>query len=170
MPGLRASVEERLRYYSVEVPGGCWEWRGYVDKARGYGQLSINGKKREAYRVAYELWSAIVPAGLDLDHLCRNRLCINPAHLEPVTRGENCRRGFGACGLNHRKTHCKNGHPFDYENTYTANGTRRKCRACTNESVHRYSISPKGIANKARREARRLERLKNQSNERQSHA
>lgn len=77
----------------LERPTGsdCWLWTGYV-AAGGYGEFHLAGRTRKAHRVAYELLVGPVPEGLDLDHLCRVRRCVNPEHLEPVTRQENLRR------------------------------------------------------------------------------
>jgi hypothetical protein len=87
-----------------------------------------------AHRVAYELVIGQIPAGLELDHLCRNVVCVNPAHLEPVTRAENMRRRSAA------QTHCKHGHEFTPENTYYYwhGGRHRACRACGRATVARY--------------------------------
>lgn len=83
-----------------------------------------------AHRVAYELVIGAVPDGLHLDHLCRNRWCCNPVHCEPVTIGENLRRGAGPTGINRRKTHCVKGHPFDAENTRINRDGTRRCLEC----------------------------------------
>ena len=72
---------------------GCWEWTGHVNNA-GYGRV----KNDYAHRLAYEMFVGPIPDGADLDHLCRRRSCVNPAHLEPVTRSENVRRGYAARG------------------------------------------------------------------------
>lgn len=77
-----------------------------------------------AHRVAYETWVGPIPDGLTIDHLCRNRLCIEPTHLEPVTNRENIQRGG-----NSLKTHCPQGHPYDEVNTASRNN-RRYCRTC----------------------------------------
>ena len=91
---------------------------------------------REAYRLAYEITKGPVPKGLEIDHLCRNRACLNPFHLEAVTRRVNVLRGFGACGNNARKTHCKFGHEFT---TIEESGrTRRRCMVCQYEAIKRY--------------------------------
>src|SRR6266576_3456485 len=86
----------------------CWPWQ--ANRGRGYGNVWIAGRMYRAHRVAYELLIGPIPEGLTLDHLCRNRGCVNPAHLEPVTSRENTLRGEGISANNARKTHCKHGH------------------------------------------------------------
>ncbi len=104
--------------------GGCWIWRGAVNRA-GYGAFSVDGTTRRAHRVSYELRVGPIPEGLHLDHLCRVRACVNPAHLEPVTHAENVRRGARA-----GQTHCKRGHEFTPENTRVDKSGGRCCIAC----------------------------------------
>ena len=88
--------------YLVDPATGCWVWQRYVDKS-GYGEIHVPGYigNRRAHRIIYERHKGKIPDGLDLDHLCRNRRCVNPDHLEPVTRRENLARGVG--GLNNFK-------------------------------------------------------------------
>lgn len=113
----------------------CWDWRAFV-KSSGYGQFSAGRRRLAAHRVAYVLTLGEPPAGLDLDHLCRNRACCNPKHLEPVTRRENLRRGVG----NGSETHCPQGHSYD--DAYWYRGTR-KCRTCTLDRARsRYHTDP----------------------------
>lgn len=127
-------------------PNGCWVWTGAV-RTTGYGGINIgivNGKRdrvAQAHRVAYELVIGPITEGLELDHLCRNRLCVNPAHLEPVTHRENGLRGSGPVGTNSRKTHCKRGHPFDEANTYLTKQGARYCRACHVLHERRYQLA-----------------------------
>jgi hypothetical protein len=106
---------------------GCWLWTGSTMK-NGYGQLRRNGRTVLAHRYVYERYSGPIPDGLDLDHLCRVRNCVNPEHLEPVTRSVNVIRG-DVPKRNGSKTHCLRGHLFDEENTYVFEGSRM-CRAC----------------------------------------
>lgn len=109
--------------------GPCWLWLS-APRGIGYGGFYVgNGKTALAHRVSYELAKGPIPGGLDLDHLCRIRLCVRPEHLEPVTAQVNNLRGVGVASANVRKSACPQGHPYDKENTYAALG-RRACRAC----------------------------------------
>lgn len=97
--------------------GQCWEWTAAVNEF-GYGLFRVNGRNVRAHRWAYERMAGPIPAGLVLDHLCRNPACVRPAHLEPVTQQENSRRGLpGGRVWRRERTHCKNGHQFTEENT-----------------------------------------------------
>ncbi|AKY03535.1 HNH endonuclease [Streptomyces phage Hydra] len=90
---------------------GCWEWAAYRDR-HGYGAFYWEGKDRRAHRVSFSVLSRPIPDGMEIDHLCRNRSCVNPAHLEPVTQTENIDRGENHIGVNRTKTHCAQGHPL----------------------------------------------------------
>lgn len=150
-----------LRAFVAQVdttagPHGCWMWRGH-QTPDGYGQFGR--PPRRAHRVAYELMVRPIPAGLRIDHRCHNndescpggvacphRLCVNPAHLEPVTQRENLLRSRHT--MPHRnaaKTHCPQGHPYTPENTYqtvTAKGRqRRECRTCRRERATQRSAT-----------------------------
>jgi hypothetical protein len=117
-------------------PSGCWLWTGAT--TTGYGVLKVDGKRWLAHRWSYEQLVGPVPVGLQLDHLCRVRRCVNPAHLEPVTLRENVLRGVGPSAVNAAKTECQNGHPFNDANTcITAVGNRR-CRECWNAYKRAY--------------------------------
>jgi hypothetical protein len=115
--------------------GPCWVWTKSL--TNGYAQFRVGGGKRYAHCIAYEMLVGPVSGGLELDHLCRIKRCVNPAHLEPVTHAENMRRG--AVGDWQRaKTHCVQGHPFDAVNTYVDPNGSRKCRVCLRAASRRY--------------------------------
>jgi hypothetical protein len=113
-------------------PGGdCWEWQGSLD-AYGYGRFG-HGKRwgtTAAHRISYFVLVGAIPRGLQIDHLCRVRHCVNPVHLEPVTSQVNTLRGNSVQAANAAKTHCEHGHEFTVNNTYWSRGRWRKCRTC----------------------------------------
>lgn len=116
--------------YTID-PNGCWLWSGAIDP-NGYGAIKIAGEKRGAHRVSFELYRGEIPAGLDLDHLCRIHHCINPDHLEPVSRSINIQRGdrSGQAKINSEKIHCPTGHEYNPANTYYRKDGSRDCKAC----------------------------------------
>lgn len=124
-------VEVRF-WEKVDRGGDCWEWLAAV-RSDGYGTFRLFGRMVRPHRYAYELLVGPIPDGLHLDHLCRNRTCVNPEHLEPVTLGENVLRGLGPSATNTRKTHCPRGHELaPYQP-----GAKRRCRPCDRAAVNR---------------------------------
>jgi hypothetical protein len=116
----------------VDKTQDCWNWTGALDNGYGRFQGGPRGSKvHRAHRLAYELLVGPIPEGLVLDHLCRNRRCVNPDHLEPVTNRINVLRGEGWAASRARQTHCIHGHEFTPANTYVdpKRGTRG-CREC----------------------------------------
>src|SRR4051812_42846587 len=117
---------------------GCWEWVASRDR-HGYGRITVDGKRALSHRVSFELVEGLIPEGLQLDHLCRVRHCINPGHLEPVTNRENqLRSPAHFIALNARKTHCDNGHEYTAENTRYRNNGWRECRKCWADQAKRH--------------------------------
>jgi hypothetical protein len=119
MRGVKYSTVDRV-LTNCAIVNGCWVWQGKQRNVSGYAV--INGLP--AHRVIYQRIKQSVPRELQLDHLCRNRLCVNPDHLEPVTPLENKRRAALS------RTHCIHGHEFTEANTYMYHGKRRGCRIC----------------------------------------
>jgi hypothetical protein len=108
---------------------GCWEWQASRFWT-GYGRFWVNPRTRSTHRVAYEALVGLIPPGHDIDHLCRNKNCCNPAHLEPVTQRENTLRAESPPALNAIKTQCTQGHAFDTMNTRTRRDGSRTCLIC----------------------------------------
>jgi hypothetical protein len=131
---LEDRLWEKVREQDCGYETPCWVWTAST-AGEGYGSIGLGRQaegKAYTHRVAYELIVGKIPDGLTIDHLCRNRRCCNPAHLETVTQAENNRRGNGWSGRNHRKTHCKRGHPLSGDNLGRAK-LGRECRACHRE-------------------------------------
>lgn len=125
-------VDEQRFWARVDKagPNGCWIWTG-SRFSTGYGVFHVNRKSTGAHRVAYSLAVGPIPEGAQLDHLCRVRHCVNPAHLDVVDARENLRRSrLTLATQNASKTHCKWGHPFDAENTHLNSVGARVCRKC----------------------------------------
>lgn len=117
-------VEDRFFDKVVAGPNGCWIWTGAG--GNGYGRFFLTDTRRmvQAHRWSYEFHFGLLQDGVTVDHLCRTKLCVNPAHLEPVTNQENVRRWAATI------THCPQGHPYDEENTYVCANGKRSCRTC----------------------------------------
>jgi len=126
------ALPERARERIAFTPG-CWQWLGAA-YGYGYGSIRRHGKTVGVHRFVYEELVGPIAPGMQIDHLCRNRRCVNPSHLEPVTPQVNVLRGRGAGAQNRDKTHCKRGHEFTEENTRHHNrsggGSARTCIAC----------------------------------------
>lgn len=140
MVSLTERFEAKIDRDGPEHPtlGRCWIWTGATG-SDGYGKFTPEsyrsiGAHRQAYLLAY----GAIPDGATIDHLCRVRNCVNPAHLEAVSNRENILRGEGAPARNARKTHCPNGHELSEENVYTYPDGRRQCRICRRDYIRDY--------------------------------
>lgn len=114
--------------YKVDPATGCWLWT--AGKSQGYAAFNFNGSRSQGHIFSFLLYRGFVPDELTRDHLCRVRSCVNPWHLEIVTRGVNVLRGIGVAAVNAKKAVCIRGHPFSGNNlAFKKNGWRR-CRTC----------------------------------------
>lgn len=121
----------------IEKTSTCWNWKGTIHKS-GYGNMGINGHELLVHRIAYRVFrkGRLIRAYV-LDHLCRNKRCVNPLHLRQVTERTNTLAGTGFSARNARKTSCKHGHPLKGENLGTQwGGKYRRCLTCDKESKH----------------------------------
>lgn len=130
MKPRESNPEQRFiaRVAFSDEPDGCWEWRGAL--RHGYGRIRANGKENLVHRYAYELIVGPIPDGLVIDHLCCNTKCVNPAHMEPVTRRINTLRGTAPPAVAARKSHCLRGHPLSGSNARINDRGHRACREC----------------------------------------
>jgi len=128
------SIVDRFMQKVIVTPD-CWAWSGGLS-SQGYARL---GRGMYAHRISYEIYVGPIPDGTELDHLCRNRGCVNPDHLEAVSHRENVRRGI-AGQQGREKTHCPQGHPYDLQNTYRRpdRPNTRDCRTCMSERVRKH--------------------------------
>jgi len=122
----------------VKIVNDCWLWQGRLDRS-GYGEFDWSGKTNKAHIYSFRTFVCDVPKGKELDHLCRNRNCVNPEHLEPVSHAENMRRGQWA-----RQTACQNGHKYTQETLYiNKTSGQRTCRICRAEYNRQYRLRQK---------------------------
>ncbi|MDL5205070.1 HNH endonuclease signature motif containing protein [Streptomyces sp. ALI-76-A] len=141
LPRLTGTPLERIMQ-RTDRTGECWLWRGRLNKD-GYAEHKLHGRTHMAHRTTYESLVGPIPDGMQLDHRCRVRHCVNPAHLEPVTSRENTLRGVGLAKQNADKTHCPQGHPYDEANTYRYKNYRR-CKTCLRERARAYRAAKRG--------------------------
>lgn len=125
---------------------GCWEWQAAKSR-NGYGVFVLSRRSLYSHRVSYEIHKGPISVGLHIDHLCRNKSCCNPEHLEAVTSRENTMRSpIAPAALNAAKTHCSYGHEYTPENTVVIKGGRgRSCRTCRRWHERRAEAKRRGL-------------------------
>lgn len=129
---------------SIVPVTGCWLWMRGINVG-GYGRIKLGGKWFLAHRLSYEAFVGALDNGLVIDHLCRNRWCVNPCHLEQVTNRTNIVRGISPAARSASAARCVNGHDFTCENTYERKGGGRACRACGRIKVAAYKARKRAL-------------------------
>jgi hypothetical protein len=135
---MKSIIERFLQKIQVS-DSGCWDWVGYRDRD-GYGRVTINKVPYGTHRIIYEYYHGQICPDLVIDHLCKNRKCVNPTHLEQVTNKENLRRSPCTSTLNSAKTHCIHGHEFNDKNTRYRPTGGRSCRICAALQARKYRL------------------------------
>lgn len=159
MPSIPQDHPDLLRRFWNRIcdTGDCWEWQGGVTTA-GYGLVQFYRHKWYVHRLAYCLLVGPIPDNLTIDHLCRNRICVNPAHLDLVTRQENTRRELALRATDA----CPQGHPYTPENTYVNPTTGGKhCRTCRAQAMKQYPRDPERMREYRRRYEERRKAARN---------
>lgn len=153
---MRKTLQQRFDEKVEKQADGCWRWVGAIQKA-GYGCLWNGERVCLAHRIAYELFVGPIPDGKEIDHLCRNRWCVNPLHMEPVTGHENNMRGFSVAARNAKRTHCPQGHELSFKKERGGTKTRRYCKTCRNASSLRWYYENGAWAGAVERKAQKKE-------------
>lgn len=134
MKTLAQETARFMKHVREDGSNGCWIWLCHSDRD-GYGRFRLFGRFTASHRASYEMFIGAIPEGLSIDHLCRNRSCVNPSHLEPVTKAENDRRGAMS------RRHCPNGHEYTPENTrIRARSSARCCKICDRKRARAYAV------------------------------
>lgn len=127
--GRPQNTVERMLVVNVDQSTECWLWTGSIS-SNGYAKAAMKRAMVLPHRVFYEHFKGVIPQGIQIDHLCKVRHCVNPIHLEAVTAAENNRRSTSPSALNGRKANCHRGHALTGPNLYTTPDGRRQCKAC----------------------------------------
>jgi HNH endonuclease len=144
MPSYRPVRERLLSRLVLDPATGCLLWTGCL--RHGYGVIEIGRKAVGVHRVAWELLVGPIPEGLELDHLCRNRACAAPAHLEPVTHRVNVLRGTSPAAAAALAVACPAGHAYDLVNTHVRKNGKRDCLTCARERMRRNYARKRALA------------------------
>lgn len=161
---MKADIEA-VKADCIIDENGCWVWTR--SSRNGYAQIYMSSlaKTTKGHRLTYMLVKGDIPEGKVLDHLCRNKICVNPEHLEPVTTRENILRGEGKTAIRARQTHCIHGHPLSGYNLYITSRGYRLCMSCQIERNKKANVVKKRKRHERAEQRKALQRIKGELGE-----
>jgi hypothetical protein len=137
--GIQSKIPiENFKKHIQITKEGCWEWTAKIHKNTGYGYFTVKGKTHLSHRFSYKYFKGEIPLNLCIDHICENRKCVNPEHLQAITLKQNILKGKSVCAQKAKQIYCHKNHPLSGENLYITPDNRRQCKTCNKIRQKKY--------------------------------